>query len=75
MFIRKLAYDRNLSYSTYKPYIEDKTPETAANSMICLISQTCYLLDKLKKQLGDRLLDDGGISEKIYRERKARRGF
>lgn len=75
VFIRKLAYAENRSYKTYSTYIEDKSPETAANTMICLIAQTCYLLDRLKKELGERLLDEGGMNERIYRERKKRRGF
>ncbi len=75
VFIRKLAYAANRSYQTYSTYIVDKSPETAANTMICLISQTCYLLDRLKKQLGERLLEEGGINERIYRERNKRRGF
>jgi len=75
IFIRKLAYLEHRSYKTYSTYIEDKTPETAANTMICMISQTCYLLDRLKKELGERLLEEGGIKERIYRERKKRRGY
>jgi len=75
VFIRKLAYTTNRTYKTYSTYIEDKTPETAANTVICLINQTCFLLDQFKRQLGERLLAEGGINEQIYRERKNRRGF
>ncbi len=74
-YIRKLVYRTNKSYETYKTYIEDKSGETAANTMICLISQTCFLLDRLKAELGERLLEEGGINERIYSERRKRRGY
>jgi four helix bundle suffix protein len=75
VFIRKLAYKPSRSYMTYKTYIEEKSPETAANTAICLINQTCFLLDKLKHQLGKRLVEEGGINERIYAARKAKRGY
>ena len=51
LFIRKLAYDEDKSYETYKRYIEDESPETAANAMVCLILQATYLLDRLMQEL------------------------
>ena len=74
-YIRRLAFRADKSYATYRLYIEEKTAETAANTMICVIMQTCFLLDRLKKELGDRLVEEGGIHERINRERKKRRGF
>src|SRR5256714_6690832 len=44
--VRRLAYEKNRSYETYKTYIETATPEVAANTVICLIHQTNYLLDQ-----------------------------
>ena len=75
VFIRRLAHRTDRSYRTYQTYVEDKSPETAANTMICLIQQTCFLLDRLKAELGRRLLEEGGMNERIYRERKKRRGY
>ncbi len=43
--IRKLAYDENRSYLTYRTYIEDSSAQVAANTLICLIHQANYLLD------------------------------
>src|SRR5450631_3203049 len=43
-FIRRLAYRSNRSYDTYRLYVESKSAETAANTVICTIMQTCYLL-------------------------------
>ena len=51
LFIRKLAYDEEKSYETYRRYIEDESPETAANAMVCLILQANYLLDRHLQEL------------------------
>jgi restriction system protein len=75
VYIRRLAYRQPRSYSTYQKYVEDKSAETSANSMVCLINQTCFLLDRLKKQLGAQLIEEGGIRERIYRQRRTHRGF
>jgi len=75
VFIRKLAYKSNRSYATYRTYIEDKSPESSANTMICLIRQTTFLLDRLKQQLSARLVEEGGMNERIYRKRTERRGY
>lgn len=74
-FIRGLAQTKDKSYETYRAYIEEKSAETACNTMICVIRQTGYLLDKLKNELAERLAEDGGFSERVSRERRKRRGF
>lgn len=72
--IRRLAYLKDKSYLTYKTYIEDKSPETAANTLICVIHQANFLLDQLKRQLSAQFLAEGGFSERLHRARtKARR--
>jgi restriction system protein len=71
--IRKLAYARNRSYKTYRTYIEHRSPEIAANTLICLIHQANYLLDQQLRQLEKRFLDEGGFTERLYRARSARR--
>jgi len=70
--IRRLAYQQNRSYMTYRTYIEQSTPEVAANTTICLIHQTNYLLDQQLRQLEQAFLRDGGFTERLYRERKKR---
>lgn len=72
-FIRKLCYRANRTYETYKPYIEEKGPENAANTLICLTSQTSYLLDKLLRQLERQFLEEGGFTERLYRQRTRNR--
>lgn len=44
--LRRLAYAPNRSYQTYSTYIENAPPEVAANTMLCLVHQTNYLLDQ-----------------------------
>jgi four helix bundle suffix protein len=74
--IRKLAYASNRSYMTYKTYIEGVPPEVAANTLICLVHQTNFLLDQQLRQLEKQFLDQGGFTEKLYRaSQNARRGF
>ncbi len=72
--VRSLARTKDRSYKTYKTYIEDKDPETAANTLICLIHQTNYLLDQQLRQLEARFLNEGGFTERLYRKRRESRG-
>jgi four helix bundle suffix protein len=67
--VRKLAYASNRSYATYKAYIENSSPEVAANALICLINQTNYLLDRQLHQLEQQFVKEGGFTERLYRTR------
>jgi four helix bundle suffix protein len=68
--IRSLAYESNRSYKTYKTYIEQSSPEVAANILICLIHQANYLLDQQLRQLEKQFLEEGGFTEKLYQIRQ-----
>ena len=70
---RKLAYSENRSYTTYKSYIESGSLEAAANTMICLIHQTNYLLDQQLRQLEKQFIKEGGFTERLYRVRQEAR--
>jgi len=70
--VRRLAYEKNRTYMTYRSYIEQAPPEVAANTIICLIHQTNYLLDQQLRQLERTFLEEGGFTERLYRERKKR---
>ena len=73
--VRKLAYASNRSYGSYRPHVEENPPEVAANTLICLIHQTNYLLDQQLRQLEQQFLEEGGFTEKLYRVRsQARKG-
>jgi four helix bundle suffix protein len=71
--IRKLAWEKNRSYMTYKTYVGASPSGVAANTMICLIHQTNYLLDQQLKQLEDRFLNEGGFTERLYNKRSQAR--
>lgn len=71
--VRRLAYEKNRTYMTYRPYIETAAPEVAANTVICLIHQTNYLLDQQLRQLEKAFLEEGGFTERLYKARTAAR--
>ena len=71
--IRGLAYRSNRSYETYQAYMSQ--PESAANAAICLINQANYLLDRQIKALEKSFLEEGGFTERLYKNRRNNRGF
>jgi restriction system protein len=71
--IRQLAYASNRSYVTYKTYIANPSPEVAANTLICLIHQSNFLLDQQLRQLEKQFLNQGGFTEKLYHARQSAR--
>ena len=77
MFVRRLGRRRDVTYETYRTYIETRPPEVAANIIICLIHQTNYLLDQQIRKLEREFVTEGGLSERMTRtrlsERKRRR--
>ena len=71
--VRRLAYEKDRSYSTYSSYIEKSPPVVAANTLLCLIHQTNYLLDQQLRQLEQAFLKEGGFTERLYNERSRNR--
>ena len=57
----------------FEDYIEDSSPEIAANTMVCLINQTNYLLDQQLRVLERDFLKEGGFTERLYRTRSQMR--
>lgn len=56
------------------PYgIGTASPEVAANTLICLINQASFLLRRQLQKLERSFLNEGGFTERLYRERQARR--
>ncbi len=56
------------------PYdIAQATPETASNTLICLINQATYLLKRLVETQEKAFLDQGGFTERMYTARQAHR--
>jgi four helix bundle suffix protein len=73
LFVRKLGASHDVSYETYRTYIETRPPEVVANIIICLIHQTNYLLDQQIRQLEQAFLKEGGLRERMTRARLAAR--
>ena len=73
--IRALAYSENRSYASYRPYVENSPPEIAANTLLCLIHQTNFLLDRQLHQLEEAFLRDGGFTERLYWNRSKNRAY
>jgi restriction system protein len=67
--VRGLSYKKNRSYKTYRTYIKNISPEIAANTVICLIHQTNYLLDRQLGALEKEFLNKGGFTERLYQAR------
>jgi four helix bundle suffix protein len=73
MFVRKLGRESNVTYETYRTYIQTRPPEVAANIIVCLIHQTNYLLDQQIRQLEKVFVTEGGLSERMTQARLAER--
>jgi four helix bundle suffix protein len=67
--VRALCYKKDRSYLTYKTYFEKNSAEIAANTLVCLIHQTNYLLDQQLRALEKEFLKEGGFTERLYRVR------
>jgi four helix bundle suffix protein len=67
--IRDLGRSPHVSYESYSSYVEESSPEVAANTIICLIHQTNFLLDRQIKSLEQAFLEEGGIRERMMRAR------
>ena len=64
----------DLSERSDRYRISTASPEVAANTLICLINQASYLLRRQLQRLEQSFLSEGGFTERMYRERQARRG-
>jgi four helix bundle suffix protein len=67
--VRAFCYRKDRSYLTYRSYIEASPHDTAANTIICVIHQTNYLLDQQLRALEKEFLEEGGFTERLYRTR------
>lgn len=67
--VRKMGNGSHSTYKTYSHLIEEKSPETAANTVICLIHQANYLLDQQIRAMERAFLAEGGLRERMTRAR------
>ena len=75
LFVRKLGSSKDVSYETYRTFLETRPPEIVANIIICLIHQTNYVLDQQIRRLEKDFLEKGGLRENMTWARKNRRGW
>lgn len=82
LVVRRRAYSSDRSYRSYKDLVEGGSPETAANTVICLVHQANFLLDQLLARLEKDFLREGGFTERLYAARtrtrasgKLKRGY
>ena len=71
--IRQLAKQKNKTYETYRTYLSTDNPELFCNTMISLIHQTNYLLDRQLQSLAKTFTEKGGIRERMAAARKSYR--
>ncbi len=71
--VRKLATKTPLNFETFREFTETRPAEVVANIAICLIHQANFLLDRQLKSLERSFLNDGGLRERMSRERRRRR--
>ena len=57
----------------YECCLAHERPEAVANSMICVIHQTCYLIDRQLIGLEKQFLEIGGFGERLAKQRVAAR--
>ena len=69
--VRQLAKQKNKTYETYRTYLSTDNPELFCNTMISLIHQTNYLLDRQIKSLEKSFTEKGGLRERMSRARKS----
>jgi len=69
LYARRLGKSADESFETYRPFFDDRPPETLANIAICLIHQTNYLLDQQIRRLEKDFLKKGGLRERMTRAR------
>jgi len=68
-YVRRLGRKPDESFETYRPFFEDRPPETLANIAICLIHQANYLLDQQIRRLEKDFVQKGGLRERMTRAR------
>ena len=72
-FVRDQSRSPDLSYETFRDFCETRPPEVPANIAICLIHQARYLLDRQLARLEQDFVREGGLRERMTRERLRQR--
>ena len=67
--ITELSRHSEEIHETYRPYIENESPEVSANTIRHLILQAMFMLNKQLQRLEQDFLKDGGIRERMTNAR------
>lgn len=73
LFVRRLGRKTPHTFELYREILETRPPQVVANITICLIHQTNYLLDQQLRSLEQDFLNQGGLRERMFKARLARR--
>jgi four helix bundle suffix protein len=68
-FVRQLGRGNDVSYETYRNFVDTRSAEVIANIAICVIHQANYLLDQQLKSLAKNFLNEGGLRERMTKAR------
>ena len=69
LYVRKLGAQRDVSYESYRTYIETRPDHVVANIIVCVIHQTNYLLDQQIRKMEQVFLAEGGMRERMTQAR------
>ncbi len=69
LYVRKVGARADLSYETFRTFVETRPAQVVANIALCLIHQTNYLLDRQIARLERDFVENGGIRERMTRAR------
>ena len=69
LYVRRLGARKDVSYETYRTYVETRPAEVVANIMICVIHQANYLLDRQIRSLEKEFVEEGGLRERMTHAR------
>lgn len=67
--LRQLSRQKDRTYRTYESYFDTANRELFCNTVISLIHQTNFLLDRQLKHLENSFANSGGVRERMYRTR------
>ena len=68
-FVRRLGHRSQVSFESYRSFVETRPAEIVANIALCLIHQANYLLDQQIRRLEQDFLKEGGLRERMTRAR------
>lgn len=69
LYVRNHSRGSDVSYETYREFVDTRPANVVANIAVCLIHQANYLLDQQLKRLEKDFLKDGGLRERMTKAR------